>query len=229
MHDSAMENGKRFFNAYVRKNPSATVLDIGSQDVNGSLRQFCQYGAKYVGVDFVAGNGVDVILEDPYKLPFDSHSIDAVVSSSCFEHSEMFWIIYLEILRVLKPQGVFYLNVPFNGPVHRYPVDCWRFYPDSGHALVRWAELNSYRPAVLESYVSNQMLECWNDFVCVFVKDREHAKNHPKRILDDFSDFTNGYRIGDSKRLNEVETTEDQSKFGWRMHKKIQQEIMKRT
>ena len=30
---------------------------------------------------------------------------------------------------------LFYLNAPSNGEFHRYPVDCWRFYPDAGGAL----------------------------------------------------------------------------------------------
>jgi SAM-dependent methyltransferase len=71
-----------------------------------------------------------------YKLPFADGSVDVVLSSSCFEHSEFFWLLFLEILRVLRPEGLFYLNAPSNGPFHRYPVDCWRFYPDSGNALV---------------------------------------------------------------------------------------------
>lgn len=227
MHDSALANGKRFFDAYISHLSSPTVIDIGAQDVNGSLKQVTPKNAKYIGVDFVAGNGVDVVLDDPYKLPFESNSIDAVVSSSCFEHSEMFWVSYLEILRVMKPDGIFFLSVPSNGPVHRFPVDCWRFYPDSGHALVTWANLNSLKPAVLESYISNQMLECWNDYVCVFVKDKDFVSAHPHRILDHFTDFTNGYRHESNERLKESVTTEDHRSFGWRMSKKVSQELQR--
>ena len=46
------------------------------------------------------------MLTDPYHLPFESNSLDVVVSSSCFEHSEMFWLLFLEIMRVLKPEGL---------------------------------------------------------------------------------------------------------------------------
>src|SRR5690242_17879182 len=125
MHPSALKFGKRFFDAYAVSR--GTVVDIGAQDLNGSLKDVCPKRLKYVGVDFAAGKGVDVILKDPYKLPFEDRSADFVVSSSCFEHSEMFWLLFLEILRILKPEGVFYLNVPSNGIFHRYPVDCWRF------------------------------------------------------------------------------------------------------
>lgn len=139
MHPTAMDNGRRFFATYLDASAPALILDIGSQDINGSLRQAAPAGARYVGLDFAAGRGVDRVLDDPYRLPFDDGVADAVVSSSCFEHVDMFWLTFNEILRVLRPGGLFYLNAPSNGAFHRYPVDCWRFYPDAGDALVRWA------------------------------------------------------------------------------------------
>lgn len=72
----------------------------------------------------------------------------------------------LEIIRILKPNGLLYLNAPTTGSFHRFPVDCWRFYPDSGSALVRWAERNDYKPALLESFV--QVGGEFQDFVGVF-------------------------------------------------------------
>jgi hypothetical protein len=50
MHDTAYELGKAFFALYAR--PTTTsVIDIGSMDVNGTLRDWCPAGAKYTGVD----------------------------------------------------------------------------------------------------------------------------------------------------------------------------------
>ena len=137
MHPSAKENGKRFFDTYVASLPKTVqVIDIGSQDVNGTLRDVCPQDCNYIGLDFQEAKGVDIVLSDPYKLPFDSSSIDIAVSSSCYEHSEFFWLSFLEVMRVLKDDGLFYLNVPSDGAFHRYPVDCWRFYPDSGHLRI---------------------------------------------------------------------------------------------
>lgn len=207
MHPSALDLGKRFFSAYCPDNSPLTVLDIGAQNVNGSLKAVCPAGANYVGVDFVPGTGVDVILEDPYKLPFTDCSADIVVCSSVFEHSQFFWLLFLEILRVLKPNGLFYLNVPSNGYVHRYPVDCWRFYPDSGFALVEWGKRNGYSPALLESFIAAKQYQsidsdAWNDFVAVFVKTETSHENFPARILENFQSFSNGFRYGSSEELN---------------------------
>lgn len=201
MHQSAMFYGRRFFEVYCGacEGARSTVVEIGSQDVNGSLRDVCESEVDYVGLDFVAGKGVDIVIDDPYRLPLPDESADFVVSSSCFEHSQFFWLVFLEAMRVLKPGGVFYLNAPSNGFFHRWPVDCWRFYPDSGHALVAWAERNGYRPALLESFVGGRSEGrvahggMWNDFVAVFLKDRTEIARYSARIVHTLDDFSNGY------------------------------------
>jgi SAM-dependent methyltransferase len=214
MHYTALKNCKHFFDAYSQyigdKTEKVMVADIGSQDVNGSLKSTLPSGFDYVGVDFVEGKGVDVVITDPYKLPFPDGSFDVVLSSSCFEHSEMFWLVFLEIMRVLKPNGLFYLNAPSNGAFHRWPVDCWRFYPDSGNALVSWAKKNNINAALLESYTGVQELDLWNDFVAVFIKDENAANKYPRRILDSKSDVTNGLVYGSNQFINYTEFTEDQ-------------------
>lgn len=215
MHPTAMRHGGLFFQAYATKLPSAVVVDIGAQDVNGSLREVCPSNCRYIGVDFVAAKGVDVVLQDPYKLPFEDASLDIVISSSCFEHSEMFWVLFLEILRVLRPSGLFYLNVPSNGSIHRYPVDCWRFYPDSGNALVTWAKRNKYPSILLESFTGRQgnSGDGWNDYVAVFLKDASSISIFPDRIVHHYRHFDNGYLHGSGIFLNGQDLPEDTRKY----------------
>jgi SAM-dependent methyltransferase len=197
MHDSALLHGRLFFESYLpHVSCEQKIVDIGAQNVNGSLRQFSPQMAKYIGVDFVAGPGVDVILEDPYHLPFEDNSIDAIVCSSCFEHSEFFWLLFNDILRVLVATGLCYLNMPSNGPFHRYPVDCWRFYPDSGVALEKWGFHSGYNPALLESFLAHPLKDGWRDFVAVFVKESAHANRYPNRIQNQISSFENGKLYG---------------------------------
>lgn len=116
-----------------------SVVDIGSYDVNGSYRSlFDQPQWRYVGVDLEAGPGVDVVLRSPYRLPMASGSVDLVISGQAFEHVEFFWVTWLEMVRVLKPGGMIFLIAPSRGPEHRYPQDCWRFYPDGYRALAKY-------------------------------------------------------------------------------------------
>lgn len=192
MHPSAMTLGKIFFETYIGQTHPMTVVDIGALNVNGSLREVCPPHVTYVGVDCVEGNGVDIVLQNPYQLPFADQSIEVVVCSSVFEHAPFFWELFLEIIRILKPHGLLYINVPSNGYIHRYPVDCWRFYPDAGLALIEWAQHRGYEPALLESFVNEQPVDVqqdpasaiWNDFVAVFVKDQRMRERYEQRILD---------------------------------------------
>lgn len=218
MHPTAMRHGKAFFDAYAPAfDPARPIrlLEIGAQNLNGSLRDVCPPGVDYTGVDFAAGPGVDVVLEDAYSLPFADQAFDIVVSSSCFEHAQMFWLTFLEALRVLRPRGLFYLNATASGAFHRHPVDCWRFYPDSGRALVAWARRSGVDAALLESFISDALDNPlgWTDFVAVFLKDAAEAPAFPRRILDGFGAFKNGFRAGDEAVLNYSELSEHQKKL----------------
>jgi SAM-dependent methyltransferase len=197
-----MQNAESFFQCYAPHMPEGRIVEIGSQDVNGSIRSVCPARFEYVGVDFCEAKGVDIVITDPYQLPFDDESVDVFVSSSCFEHSEFFWLVFMEVMRCLKPRGLFYLNAPSTGEFHRYPVDCWRFYPDSGMALVNWGRRNGLKPALMESYthVGGQ----WQDFVAVFLKDERFASTFPDRIVDRKQDYENGLVLGEEKLRNAV-------------------------
>ena len=157
--------GKCFFDTYLKDAKDLVIVDVGAQDVNGSLRAVAPKNNSYIGVDFEKGNGVDIVISDPYCLPQDDESVDVVVSSSCLEHSEFFWLSFNEMLRILKPSGLLYLNVPSNGDYHRYPVDCWRFFPDSGIALQNWGRRSGYDCSLLESFVGVRKKDVWHDYV----------------------------------------------------------------
>lgn len=217
MHPSALKNCESFFQCYgehLGQDAPVRVIDIGAQDVNGSLREVCAPAFEYLGVDFVEGKGVDVVLKDPYVLPFDDASVDVAVSSSCFEHSELFWVLFLEVLRILKPHGLLYLNAPSNGSFHRYPVDCWRFFPDSGMALVKWAHRQGMQPALLESFVSHQLVNPWSDFVAVFVKDLNFVPRYPDRMASTRTDIENVHQFGQGGVQRFTAKTEDLRRMG---------------
>src|ERR1700741_625437 len=101
MHDTAYQIGRLFFEVYF-KGRTPSVLDVGSRDFNGSLRACVPPAAKYIGVDLQPGPGVYLVLKDPHRLPFEPNTFDTIVSSSCFEHDQMFWLTFLEMARVSK-------------------------------------------------------------------------------------------------------------------------------
>ena len=105
-------------------------------------------------MDLEKGPNVNIVLDNPYKIPLEENSVDVVISTSCFEHNEMFWLTFNEIQRILKSNGLFYLNAPSNGPYHAFPVDCYRFYPDSGEALAKWSNYKKLNTISLLSSIS---------------------------------------------------------------------------
>jgi SAM-dependent methyltransferase len=183
LHDTAYEHGRLFFELYWQ--PSfEVVVDMGSQNVNGSLRDHRRSGTHYVGLDIEPGPGVDVVVKPGAALPFADSSVDVVVSTSAFEHDVFFWETFLEMARVIRPGGLVYINVPSNGDFHRYPLDCWRFYPDAGVALANWAAERGVAVELVESFVAKPGDHGWADFVAVFRKPSSEPLKRLGRIAD---------------------------------------------
>lgn len=90
-----------------RKNNLASlkVLEIGSYDVNGTIRKIFKNYDSYLGVDLVDGPGVDLVAFG-HELVFENDSFDVVLSAECFEH-DVFWDkTFLNMVRLTKPGGV---------------------------------------------------------------------------------------------------------------------------
>lgn len=208
MHATAENNARRFFTTYVSKVSNPTIVEIGSQIGGGgtefNIRSLSPQNSTYIGIDLEKMPGVDVILEDPYKFPLEDNSVDFIVTSSCFEHIEFFWLTFLEGIRILKPSGVFYINAPSIGAFHRYPMDYWRFFPDSAHSLSNWGVRNGYNCAVLEQYISDKENDIWYDYVGIFIKDKSYISNYPDRVINSFNNYTNGSMYPHNIMLNEL-------------------------
>lgn len=167
MHPSSYNQMEAAINEHLGNITPLNILDVGSCDVNGSYKpMFARFGWSYTGFDQTEGPNVDVVSTDPHKLPFDNNSFGAVISGQAFEHMEYFWIAMLEIARVLKPDGKAFIIAPSKGFEHRYPIDCWRFYPDGFRTLGKWSGLT-----VLE--VKSDLADrasIWGDTLGVFQK-----------------------------------------------------------
>ena len=79
-------------------------------------------------------------MKKPYRIPMKSRSVDIVLSGQVFEHVPLFWASLLEIARVMRPGGYFFMTVPSRGHVHA-KYDCWRIYPDGLRAMAAWSQL----------------------------------------------------------------------------------------
>lgn len=107
----------------------------------------------------------------------------------------------LESLRILKPEGLLYINAPSNGYFHQYPFDYFRYYPDAGLSFQNWAIHNNYNSSLVESFIGYSKNGVWNDFVAVLIKDKNYIKNYKSRIINSGIDFYNG-RTDSSNKNN---------------------------
>jgi len=170
MHPTAYENACLFYETYLRPSfPTSVpykVVEFGSCDVNGNLRGIFQH-CEYIGIDMCSGKNVDIVCYSE-STPFETASIDVIISSSNFEHDDCFWMTFLEMCRILKDGGLIYINAPSAGNYHGFPVDCWRFMADTGRALIKWAQRYQYTIELVETYIDQRNI--WRDNVCIFRK-----------------------------------------------------------
>lgn len=152
MHESSFDKMRRFRDRYLggRTGEFLSIFDLGSLDVNGSYTSlFNRPNWTYRGIDMAPGNNVDIVLANPNRWSeIRSNSADVVVSGQAFEHMAYFWVVMLEIARVLRPGGLCCIIAPSSGYEHRYPVDCYRFYRDGFAALAHYARLEVLENAV---------------------------------------------------------------------------------
>jgi SAM-dependent methyltransferase len=114
---------------FVRE-PLGSVLEIGSCIVNGSARSVFGDAKRYVGVDCVAGDGVDTVADShDLELP---EQFDVVLCCEMLEHDRDPLATIATCRRHLAPAGLLIVTTPGNGfPEHRFPRDYWRLMPDA--------------------------------------------------------------------------------------------------
>ena len=208
MHPSSFDKMTAFRRDHLdaRRNEPLVIVDLGSHDINGSYRPLFQEPKwRYIGADLAPGENVDLVLRDPYDWrEFKTESIDVVISGQTFEHTEFFWETMFENERVLKPQGLCCIIAPSSGPEHRFPIDCWRFYPDGLRAMARYAGLDVLEARTqwpdLPQYDSES--NKWHESVLVArkpserfaIRFRRNLRSRLRRFLS-VSDWTPGTRV----------------------------------
>ena len=108
-----------FFERMRQKYPDAfknvRVLEVGSLDINGTVRDFFN-AESYMGCDVGPGPGVDLVCAGE-ELEFADDYFDVAVSAECFEHNEMWEETFLNMHRMASDY-VFVTCASTGRPVH---------------------------------------------------------------------------------------------------------------
>lgn len=117
-----------------------SVLEVGSLDVNGSVRPY--FTGAYLGTDMRAGPGVDEVI--PSWEVGDRYAdcrFGVVVCTEMLEHDEAPWVSVASMLHATQPGGRLILTARGYDQrgcfvVHDHPGDYWRFSVGGMHCLL---------------------------------------------------------------------------------------------
>lgn len=148
---------KRFLDTFP---PGARILDVGA----GHFR----HRSDIITLDPFRTEGADVI-GNGENLPFQNDSLDAVVCVAVLEHVPDPAHITGELLRVLKPGGAIYLEVPFIEGYHAAPGDYWRWTLDglkhfaAGQGIEEQEAGADMGPASAWCWITHDFVVSWFD------------------------------------------------------------------
>ena len=99
--------------AYPNHFTKQKVLEIGSLNINGTVRDFFE-DCDYVGIDVGPGPGVDVVCQgQKYSAPNDSQ--DVCISAECFEHNPYWVATFQNMFRMCRPGGLVIMTCASTG------------------------------------------------------------------------------------------------------------------
>ena len=136
MHKRVREKFNALLDQHCHLWPDALVLDVGSLDLNGSLRATIESrGWKYVGLDVVPGANVDHVARDPYRYSLPECA-DLIISNATIEHVGLPWRWMRALADCAAHSARVIVMCPWNMEPHATPRDYWRILPDGLAALM---------------------------------------------------------------------------------------------
>ncbi len=124
-----MNNATYLFTRRIGAKRGDKVLEVGSLDVNGTIRDNFPVAAEYVGIDIRPGKCVDVVMaaEDLTKH-YKPGYFDMVLSCNAMEHIEHWKEALSASWEVLRMGGRMCIVTPtIEKGRHNHPWDYWRW------------------------------------------------------------------------------------------------------
>jgi hypothetical protein len=122
------------------------VLEIGSRDINGSVRPLFAKAASYTGIDIAPGPGVDIQADGATFVARVDEAPDLVVCLETLEHTDQASDIVLNAAAMLRPGGRLLITCATDpraphSSVDGGPLRSGEFYRNvPPQHLIRWVE-----------------------------------------------------------------------------------------
>ena len=109
---------KSFKESYIINNfnKDINVLEIGSLDVNGNIRNLFDFTNEYTGIDLEKGPNVDLVLNGT-NIDELNKNFDIIISCECFEHAKDWKLIFEKMCQISKPNSFIVISVASTGRV----------------------------------------------------------------------------------------------------------------
>lgn len=166
----------------------AGVLEVGSLDINGSVRNLFR-DCSYVGVDLALGPGVDLACQGQL-VEFPSGHFDTVISAECMEHNPFWRETIANMLRMTRAGGLVLISCATTG---RLEHGTKRTNPDASPftSAQNWDYYRNLTAADLEAALNLRgWLADWGSWTNFITRDlyfvglRHGDAGQPVRSLD---------------------------------------------
>lgn len=84
---------------------NAVILEIGSYNVNGTVRNLFGQAKEYIGADLTPGPGVDVV-KSGHELDYPDGYFTLTLSCECFEHNPYWLETFRNMIRMTRRGGI---------------------------------------------------------------------------------------------------------------------------
>lgn len=178
------------------------ILEIGSYDVNGSIREILQSDqTEYTGVDLCEGKGVDIVSYG-HELTLPDNSFDVAISSECFEHDPNWIATFVNMCRMTKPDGVVAFTCATLGRIEHGTT---RTHAEHSPGT-QFVGLNYYKNLTKKDFcdaidITSIFSEYYffvekSSFDLYFVGWKQNKEHQPKQLNDFFTEVANIKNIG---------------------------------
>jgi len=170
------------------QNKKITILEIGSWDVNGTLRSYFNNVENYIGLDLEKGPGVDIVY-DGEKFPLKEMwgKIDLSISCECFEHNPFYLKNFHQMINCTNSDGVVLFTCATIG---RHEHGTTATNPDHSPASAKIFDYyKNLKPSNFKTIIKKNLFYKHKFYKNDVSKDLYFLGIKSKKYIDDFNKF----------------------------------------